>query len=58
MMIKNAPVGDAYKNAGGLAIYLPSSGFDANYSKLAMSKTGNWDEFMQWMTAKDPAPAR
>lgn len=52
MMIKNAPVGDAYKNAGGLAIYLPSYGFDANYSKLALSKDGKWDEFTQWMTAK------
>ena len=52
MMIKNAPTGDQYKNAGGLAMYLPSYGYDANYSKLALSKAGQWDEFMQWMTAK------
>ena len=49
MMIKNAPLGDSFKNAGGLAIYLPTSGFDANYSKLALSKAGKWDEFMQWL---------
>ena len=35
--------------AGGLAIYLPASGFDVNYSKLALSKAGKWDEFMQWL---------
>ncbi|HNW45247.1 MAG TPA: clostripain-related cysteine peptidase, partial [Elusimicrobiales bacterium] len=52
MMIKNSPTGDQFKNAGGLAIYLPSYSFDSNYSKLALSKTGQWDEFMQWMTAK------
>jgi len=52
MMIKNSPTGNQYKNAGGLAIYLPSSSFDANYSKLAMSKAGIWDEFMKWMTTK------
>ncbi len=52
MIIRNVPTGDSYKNAGGLAIYLPSYNFDANYSKLTLSKTGNWDEFMQWMTAK------
>ncbi|OGR98606.1 MAG: hypothetical protein A2016_07835 [Elusimicrobia bacterium GWF2_62_30] len=49
MMIKNANVGDKFKNASGLAMYLPTSGFDANYSKLALSKAGKWDEFMQWL---------
>jgi len=52
MLIRNAPFGDAYKNAGGLAIYLPSYGYDAKYSKLALSKSGKWDEFMQWLNAK------
>ncbi|HAF95281.1 MAG: hypothetical protein A2021_04530 [Elusimicrobia bacterium GWF2_52_66] len=55
MMIKNAPVGSTYKNAGGLGIYLPYYSFDDNYSKLAMSKTGKWDSFIKWMTDKEPA---
>ena len=49
MMIKNSPVGDSYKNAGGLAMYMPTYGFDADYSRLALSKAGKWDEFMQWL---------
>lgn len=49
MMIQNSPVGDSYKNAGGLAMYMPTYGFDANYSRLALSKDGSWDEFMQWL---------
>jgi hypothetical protein len=52
MLILNAPSGDSYKNAMGLGIYLPTYGFDANYSKLALSKAGKWDEFANWLNAK------
>ena len=52
MLVKNGATGEKFKNAGGLGIYLPSYSFDASYSKLAMSKAGGWDEFMQWMKAK------
>jgi len=52
MMIKNSPVGIPYKNAGGLAAYMPTYSFSPKYSNLALSKEGKWDEFMQWMTAK------
>lgn len=49
MLIKNATTGDSYKNAMGLGIYLPSYGFDTNYSKMALSKAGKWDEFTSWL---------
>ena len=52
MLIKNATTGEAFKNAMGLGIYLPSYGFDANYSKMALSKAGKWDEFTSWMSAQ------
>ncbi len=52
MLIKNAPYGDSYKNALGIGIYLPSYSFDANYSKLALSKAGKWDEFTSWLSAQ------
>jgi hypothetical protein len=52
MIVRNAPFGAKYVNASGLAAYLPSGSYSANYSKLAWAKAGNWDEFMQWLTAK------
>jgi hypothetical protein len=51
MLIDNAPAGDSYKKAFGLGIYLPSYSFDGNYSKLAMSAAGKWDDFAKWITA-------
>ncbi len=52
MLIKNATTGDSYNNALGLGIYLPSYGFDANYSKMSLSKAGKWDEFASWLSAQ------
>ncbi|MCX5792540.1 MAG: clostripain-related cysteine peptidase [Elusimicrobia bacterium] len=52
MLIKNSPVGDKFKDAGGLAVYLPAYGYDENYGKLALSRNGQWDEFMKWLLAK------
>ncbi len=52
MLVKNATNGDAYKNATGIAMYLPSYSFDENYSKLALSKAGKWDEFTKWLLEK------
>ena len=52
IVFKNATTGDAYKNSAGLGIYLPAYSYDANYSKLAWSANGRWDEFVQWLLNK------
>ncbi|MFA6315848.1 MAG: clostripain-related cysteine peptidase, partial [Elusimicrobiota bacterium] len=43
----NAITGSAYKNAYGLAVYLPSY-YSSAYDKLAWSLDGNWDAFAKW----------
>ncbi|MDD2806298.1 MAG: clostripain-related cysteine peptidase [Elusimicrobiales bacterium] len=57
VLIDNATTGDKFKKAYGLGVYLPGWSFDANYNELAWAKDGKWDEFQQWLTAKDAAPA-
>ena len=52
MLIKNSPVGDKFKNAGGLAVYLPAYGYDSNYSKLIWAQQSKWDDFVRWLIAK------
>lgn len=56
VLIDNKTTGDKFKNAMGVGVYLPGYSFDADYSELAWSKDGKWDEFQQWLTTKDPAP--
>ena len=51
MVIKSATVGSAYAEARGLAIYLPPIfAYNEEYSKLALSRAGKWDEFLRWLT--------
>ncbi|MBI5622418.1 MAG: hypothetical protein HY924_01430 [Elusimicrobia bacterium] len=49
MIGTNAVTGSAYKNAYGLAVYLPSY-YSATYDKLAWSTDGNWDAFAKWFS--------
>ncbi|MFA6433700.1 MAG: clostripain-related cysteine peptidase [Elusimicrobiales bacterium] len=49
IVLKNATSGAEYKTSAGLGVYLPMYGYDANYSKLAWSVDGKWDEFLQWL---------
>ncbi len=39
-------------NSNGIAIYLPNYSYDKNYNELKWAKYSNWDEFIQWYTAK------
>ena len=57
VLVDNATTGDKFKKAYGLGVYLPGWSFDADYNELSWAKDGRWDEFMQWLTAKDAAPA-
>ncbi|OGR81532.1 MAG: hypothetical protein A2X32_01050 [Elusimicrobia bacterium GWC2_64_44] len=57
VLVDNATTGDKFKKAYGLGVYLPGWSFDTNYNELAWAKDGKWDEFQQWLTAKDAAPA-
>ena len=57
VLVDNATTGDKFKKAYGLGVYLPGWSFDGDYSELLWSKDGKWDEFQQWLTAKDAAPA-
>jgi cysteine peptidase C11 family protein len=42
-----------YSNSHGMAIYLPSYSYNKDYNELKWAKYSNWDEFIQWYTAKD-----
>ncbi|HAM35699.1 MAG TPA: hypothetical protein DEB40_07735 [Elusimicrobia bacterium] len=48
VIMANATTGDAFKNAFGLAIYIPSSSYNEDYEKLAWAKEGSWTRFVQW----------
>ena len=52
VLIDNGTTGAKFEKAYGLGVYLPGYSFDADYSELAWSREGKWDEFMQWLTAK------
>ncbi|HAH30970.1 MAG TPA: hypothetical protein DCL44_01500 [Elusimicrobia bacterium] len=49
VVFANAPYGDSYKNANGLAFYMPYTVPDINYSNLAWAKDGKWYEFITWL---------
>ncbi len=53
LIISNHTTGERYKNAFGLAIYLPSYIYTDEYQKLRWAKDTNWDEFLQWFLAKE-----
>ena len=55
VLVDNATTGAKFDKAYGLGVYLPGWSFDSDYSELAWSRDGKWDEFMQWLTAKDAA---
>jgi len=49
VIIKRTNVGDSYKNANGLAIYIPTYNYDSKYDNLKFAKTGIWDDFLKWL---------
>lgn len=52
VLVDNATTGAKFAKAYGLGVYIPGWSYDSSYNELAWAKEGNWDEFMQWMTAK------
>ncbi|MBI4827382.1 MAG: hypothetical protein HY804_00975, partial [Nitrospinae bacterium] len=44
----NAVTGDEYKDAYGLAIYIPNYSYNSDYNGLAWAKDGAWAKFAQW----------
>jgi hypothetical protein len=48
LIIHNAVNGDGYKEASGLAIYLPKMEYNQNYDELAWTKDGSWSKFIKW----------
>jgi hypothetical protein len=48
LVVLNAATGSAYKNATGLAIYVPSGSYNADYNELAWAKDGSWARFVKW----------
>jgi hypothetical protein len=44
----NATSGGEYREARGLAIYLPSGSFDTAYEKLRWAREGKWASFAKW----------
>ncbi len=51
LIIANATTGSKYKDASGLAIYIPSGSYNSHYDELAWAKDGSWGKFARW--AKD-----
>ncbi|MCX5792318.1 MAG: clostripain-related cysteine peptidase [Elusimicrobia bacterium] len=50
--LDNGATGAGFEKAYGMGAYLPSYGYEKAYGNLAWSKDGQWDEFVQWLTAK------
>ena len=44
-----AASGSNYKNALGLAIYVPSGSYNSAYDELAWAKDGSWAKFAKWV---------
>jgi len=44
----NAATGSKYKNAYGLAVYVPGYSYNSAYDELAWAKAGGWAKFAQW----------
>ena len=51
MIVDNAVTGAKFEKAYGLAAYLPTYSYEADYDELAWAKEGNWDDFAKWLTA-------
>lgn len=51
LILNNRPTGN-YSNAHGIAAYMPSYGFNSDYSALAWASAGQWDEFVKWYQGK------
>lgn len=49
LVAANATVGDELSGSHGIAVYLPTFGYNAAYSQLAWARDGSWDEFAQWV---------
>ncbi|MCX5797943.1 MAG: clostripain-related cysteine peptidase [Elusimicrobia bacterium] len=45
----NAATGSKYKDAFGLAIYVPSGSYNAGYDELAWAKDGSYAKFAKWV---------
>ena len=49
LVVSNRTISSQYKNAHGLAIYMPKTWLDPAYKDLTWSAATKWDEFCAWM---------
>ena len=52
VIVDNGVTGEKFKKVYGVAAYLPTYSYEADYDELAWAKEGKWDEFTKWLTAK------
>jgi len=52
VIIDNGSTGAKFEKAYGLAAYLPTYSYEADYDELAWAKESKWDDFAKWLTAK------
>jgi len=52
VIIDNGTNGAKFEKAYGIAAYLPTYSYDADYDKLAWAKEGKWDDFAKWISAQ------
>ncbi len=51
VIVDNGSTGAKFEKAYGLAAYLPTYSYEADYDELAWAREGNWDDFAKWLTA-------
>lgn len=51
LVVSNRAISSQYRNAHGLAIYLPKTWLDPAYKDLTWSADTSWDEFCAWLLA-------
>jgi hypothetical protein len=56
VIVDNGVTGDKFKKVYGVAAYLPTYSYEADYDELAWAKEGKWDEFTKWLTEKEKTP--
>jgi len=52
VIIDNGATGAKFDKVYGIAAYLPTYSYEADYDELAWAKEGKWDDFAKWITAK------
>ena len=48
LIAANGVYGEAFRDAHGLAVYVPNSSYAQDYSRLSWARDSRWDELLRW----------